>query len=97
MSYHGLGATCDIQSTTFLSPHLGAGKGCPGGMLQLSKDMGASMDSNGKSVCTTQLSCVMPTSTLPPPEKVPAESSTPVAAILAGILFGGLAFYAVTR
>lgn len=73
MSYHGLGSNCDAQTTTFKPPHLGAGKGCPSGMTQVSRAMPGVTDLNGRTTCATELSCVSATSTAPPTSKVPAE------------------------
>lgn len=98
MSYHGLGANCDAQTTTFKAPHLGAGKGCPSGMIQISNKLNSSTDLNGKTTCATELSCVAATSTAPPTNspptsEVPAEEY-PVWApwALAAVAAAGLYF-----
>ena len=73
MSYHGLGSFCDSQTYSFKPPHLGSGKGCPSGMLQVETKLPTSTDLNGRTTCATELSCVAATSTAPPTNSLPAS------------------------
>ena len=97
MSYHGLGANCDAQTTTFKAPHLGAGKGCPSGMIQISNTLPSSTDLNGKTTCATELSCVAATSTAPPTSKVPAEEYPAWAPWALAAVAASVVYFAVTR